>query len=250
MNFHGKVVLITGGGSGVGRATALAFARKGATVVVSGRTETALTETVKLVEQENGTADHIPADVTTSSDVQTLVRTTVDRHGSLDIAFNNAGALSVGHVADIDEADWNALVSTNLTGMFLALKYEIAHMREHGGGVIVNTSSIIGPHLRPEGMGAYAATKAAVSALTRTAARENIGAGIRINALTPGPLDTPMSMRPGETPADREDRFRPTLPLGRVGTLDEAASTVLWLASPESSYVVGQDLVLDGATTA
>ena len=250
MKFHGKVVLITGGGSGVGRATALAFAREGATVVVSGRTRSTLTETVKLIEQENGRADLITADITDAADVRNLVRTTVERHGSLDIAFNNAGAFAVGPVADMDESAWNALVATNLTGLFLSLKYEIAHMRGHGGGVIVNTSSVLGPHVRPEGMGAYSATKAAVSALTRTAARENIGAGIRINALTPGPLDTPMSLRPGETSADRAERLKAALPIGRVGTLEEAAATVLWLCSPDSSFVVGHDLVLDGGAAA
>ncbi|GAA2419630.1 glucose 1-dehydrogenase [Actinomadura vinacea] len=250
MDFTGKVVLITGGGSGIGRATALAFARRGATVVVAGRNADPLDETVKLIESENGKADRITADVSRARDVQRLVTTTVESHGGLDIAFNNAGVFSMAPVAEIDEDVWEHTLSINLTGVFLSMKHEIAHMRANGGGVIVNTASTFGAHKRMEGTGAYTATKAAVSALTRTAARENIGAGIRINAVSPGPIESAMSLRPGETEAQRAERLRDALPIGRAGTLEEAAATVLWLSSPESGFVVGHDLVLDGAATA
>ncbi|MEV5085849.1 SDR family oxidoreductase, partial [Streptomyces sp. NPDC056159] len=179
-----------------------------------------------------------------------LVATTVERHGGLHIAFNNAGILEAGPLADMDEANWDRQLAVNLTGVFLSMKHEIAHMRVHGGGVIVNTASNLGAHMRLPFLGAYAASKAAVSALSRAAAKEYIQKGIRINAFSPGPIDTPMSLRPGETEDDRTTRMKDALPIGRVGTLDEAASAVLWLASPEASFAVGHDLVLDGGATA
>ncbi|MEU4834762.1 glucose 1-dehydrogenase [Streptosporangium sp. NPDC023615] len=248
--FTGKVALVTGGGSGIGRATALAFAREGATVVVAGRGAAALEETAKLIEHEGGRADAVTADVSSSADVARLVATTVERHGGLHVAFNNAGVVEGGMLADMDEDAWDRQLAVNLTGVFLSMKYEIAHMLGNGGGVIVNTSSNLGAHLRLPFLGAYAASKAAVSALSRTAAREYIGRGIRVNAISPGPVDTSMSLRPGETEADRAERLKDALPIGRVGTLDEAASAVLWLAAPESGFAVGHDLVLDGGATA
>lgn len=249
--FTGKVALVTGGGSGIGRATALAFAREGATVVVAGRNPEPLTQTVKLAEAEGGRADAVTADVTRAEDAARLVETAVTRYGGLHIAFNNAGVLgTLAPVAELDEATWTGVLAANLTGVWLSMKNEIAHMRVHGGGTIVNTASSIGAHMRLPGMGAYAAAKAGVSALTRTAARECIGDGIRINAVSPGPIDTPMSMRPGETEADRAERVRNGLPIGRVGALDEVAAAVLWLASPASGFAVGHDLVVDGGATA
>ncbi|MEV5012610.1 glucose 1-dehydrogenase [Streptomyces sp. NPDC055692] len=248
--FTGKVALITGGGSGIGRATALAFAREGATVVVAGRSINPLEQTVKLIKDEGGQASAVTADVSSSQDIARLVATTVERHGGLHIAFNNAGILEAGPLADMDEANWDRQLAVNLTGVFLSMKHEIAHMRVHGGGVIVNTASNLGAHMRLPFLGAYAASKAAVSALSRAAAKEYIQKGIRINAFSPGPIDTPMSLRPGETEDDRTARMKDALPIGRVGTLDEAASAVLWLASPEASFAVGHDLVLDGGATA
>ena len=245
--FTGKVVLVTGGGSGIGRATALAFAAEGATVVVAGRDADALAQTVK--EMESGSA--VQADVTRGDDVRRLVATVVERHGSLDIAFNNAGILGPNApVGDLDEGDFAAVVDTNLTGTWLCMKHEIAHMRGHGGGVIVNVASNIGVHRRRPGLGAYAASKAAVAALTRTAAMEHIADGIRINAVSPGATETEMSRRPGESDADRAARLGATIPLGRVGRTAEIANAVLWLASDESTFAVGHDLVLDGGATA
>lgn len=248
--FTGKVVLLTGGGSGIGQAVAVAFAREGATVAVAGRRPEPLAETVSLIQHAGGHGSAITTDVSQPADVARLVATTVDRHGRLDVAFNNAGVLTTGEVADIEKTDWDNLIAANLTGVWLCMKHEIAHMRTHGGGVIVNTASNVGAHMRIPTMGAYAASKAAVSALTRTAAREYLGDGIRINAISPGPFDTPMSLRPGETETDRAERMKTALPAGRVGTLDEIAAAVLWLASPDSGFVAGHDLVLDGAATA
>ena len=157
---------------------------------------------------------------------------------------------AAGPLADIKETEWSQLVAVNLTGVLLAMKYEIRHMRGAGGGVIVNTASNIGAHQRRAGMAAYAATKAAVSALTRGAALDHIGDGVRINAISPGPLDPVMSLRPGETPTDRATRLRETNPTGRVGTLAEAAAAILWLCSSEACFTVGHDLVLDGGASA
>jgi NAD(P)-dependent dehydrogenase (short-subunit alcohol dehydrogenase family) len=249
--FTDKVVLVTGGGSGIGRATALAFAGEGAVVVVAGRTEDSLRETVRLVEEAGGKGGAIRADLSNADDIARLIRSTTDNHGGLDVAVNNGGVLTAaGPLAMIDEQEWSFMVTTNLTGTWLAMKHEIGYMAEHGGGAIVNVSSSVGPHMTVPFLGAYGATKAAVSALTRSAAREYIGAGIRVNAVSPGPIDTPMSLLPGETPDGRADRLRDAIPLGRVGTVAEVANTVLWLASPESSFAVGVDLVLDGGARA
>ena len=248
--FSTKTALVTGGGSGIGRATAQAFAAEGASVVVVGRQMEPLAQTVKLIEADGGEAVAVTADVSRAEDVAAAVATAVRHYGGLDIAFNNAGVFLPGMVADIEEADWANGLAVNLTGVWLSMKYEIDHMRAHGGGVIVNTASNLGAHARIPGAGGYIATKAAVSALTRTAAREYIADGIRINAISPGPTATSMSLRPGETDADRAERLRTALPIGRVGTLDEITASVLWLASPECGFTVGHDLVVDGGASA
>ncbi|MEU8058970.1 SDR family NAD(P)-dependent oxidoreductase [Microbispora bryophytorum] len=250
MRFTDTVVLVTGAGSGVGRAVARGFAGEGATVVAAGRGREPLEQTVKLIEAGGGRAAAITVDVTDSAAVARLVREIVARFGRLDVAVNNAGIFVAGAVADMPEEDWARVLQVNTTGVFLALKHEIAAMRAQGSGVIVNIASNIGAHVRVPGVGAYAASKAAVSALTRTAALENIGAGVRINAVSPGPLDTAMSLRPGETEDDRAARVRESLPIGRVGALDEITGTVLWLASDDAGFAVGLDLVLDGGASA
>ncbi|WP_432926688.1 SDR family NAD(P)-dependent oxidoreductase [Microbispora sp. CA-135349] len=250
MRFTDKVVLVTGAGSGVGRALAQGFAREGATVVAAARSPEALEQTVKLIEAEGGRAAAVTVDVTDSAAVARLVGEIVARFGRLDVAVNNAGIFAAGTVVDMPEEDWARVLQVNTTGVFLALKHEIAAMRAQGSGVIVNIASNIGAHTRRAGLGAYAASKAAVSALTRTAALECIGDGIRINAVSPGPLDTDMSKRPGETEGDRAARMRESLPIGRVGTLDEITGTVLWLASDDAGFAVGLDLVLDGGASA
>jgi NAD(P)-dependent dehydrogenase (short-subunit alcohol dehydrogenase family) len=246
--FAGKVALVTGGGSGIGRATALAFAREGAAVVVAGRTRASLEQTVRLIEKEGGTGDAVTGDVARAADVERLVATVVERHGGLHIAFNNAAVLAAGPVTEIDERTWTAMVGTNLTGVWLCLREEVAHMRANGGGVIVNTASI-GVTAVP-GLGAYGATKAGVVALTKASAREAIADGVRINAVSPGPIATAMSLRPGESEADRASRVGDRIPAGRIGTPEEVAAAVLWLASAESEFVVGHELTVDGAATA
>ncbi|GAA4591974.1 glucose 1-dehydrogenase [Planotetraspora phitsanulokensis] len=250
MKFAGKVVLVTGGGSGIGRAVALGFAREGALVIVAGRRAEPLDDTVRLVEAAGGDAWAITADLTRSGDVARIVDEIVRRHGRLDIAINNAGVFTAAKVADIDEDDWTRTLDGNVTGVFLSMKHEIAAMRRTGTGVIVNVASQIGAHKRVPGLGAYGAAKAAVTALSRTAALEYIREGIRINVVSPGPHDTPMSLRPGESAADRDARLKEQLPIGRVGTLDEITATVLWLASDDAGFAVGHDLVVDGGSAA
>ncbi|MFI0938386.1 SDR family NAD(P)-dependent oxidoreductase [Streptomyces sp. NPDC021020] len=249
--FTGQAVLVTGGGSGIGREVALAFAREGARVAVAGRTREALDATAALVAAAGGTAVAVTADITGAADAERMVAEAADRLGGLDVAVNGVGIfLTPGPVGDMAEDDWRRTLDTNLTGLWLAMKYEIARMRKEGGGAIVNIASNIGAHRRAAGLGAYAASKAAVSVLTRTAALDHIAEGIRINAVSPGPVDTPMSTRPGETPAQKAERLRTELPLGRAASTAEVASAVLHLASREAAATVGTDLVLDGGATA
>ncbi|MFD5785507.1 SDR family NAD(P)-dependent oxidoreductase [Streptomyces sp. NPDC127037] len=249
--FIGKTVLVTGAGSGLGRATALAFAAEGASVVVAGRTRASLDETVRLIETAGGTAAAVVADVTDSEQVRHLVQESVARFGGLHIAVNNAGILRCsGPVADVCEEDWDAVLRTNVTGVWLAMKHEIAHMRGNGGGVIVNIASNLGAHLRIPDAAAYITSKAAVSALTRATALDHIHEGIRVNAVSPGASDAPMSLRPGETEAERAERVKSQNPLGRLAGAEEVAAAVLYLASPEAGSVVGTDLVVDSGSSA
>lgn len=249
--FEGKVVLVTGATGVVGRAAALAYARKGASVLAAGRDTARLGTVVKEIEAAGGRASGFTADVTDSASVAAMVQAAVTRYGGLDVALNAAGVFGMlAPVADYDEDTWDTVLAVNLKGVFLSMKHEIAYMREHGGGVIVNVASNLGAHWRLPGAAAYAASKAAVSHLTRTAARDHIADGVRVNAVSPGPVDSPMSTRPGETPAERDERMRHALPIGRVAAPEEIAAAALWLSSPESSFVVGQDHVIDGGATA
>ncbi|MDL4815885.1 SDR family NAD(P)-dependent oxidoreductase [Actinomadura opuntiae] len=249
--FTDRVTLVTGGAGGIGRAIARAFAREGATVVLAGRDESALIGAVKEIQAEGGRADHVVADLTVPDDAAAMVAAVIGRHGGLHVAVNNAGILdATGPVADVDDDAWRRLIDVNLTGVFLSMKHEITHMRAHRGGAIVNVSSNIGAHQRLPGMAAYAASKAGVSALTRAAAIDHIADGVRINAVSPGASDTPMSLRPGETRADRDERLKASIPAGRPSDPSEVADAVVWLASDESAYLVGHDMVVDGGTTA
>ncbi|MCL8013516.1 SDR family NAD(P)-dependent oxidoreductase [Streptomyces sp. AS02] len=259
--FTGRTALVTGAGSGIGRAIALAFASEGAQVVVTGRRREPLDETVALIEEAGGKALAVTADVTAADEIQIVVDAAVDLPhpsgggtpiGTLDVAVNNAGVFRGGApLAELSQTAWREQLDINVTGVFLALQAEIQQMRtQPNGGAIVNIASIFGVHARHPGTAAYAASKAAVSVLTRGAALDHIRDGVRINAVSPGAVDTPMSLLPGETESDRADRTRSTLPLGRVSTTHEVAAAVLYLASDDATSVVGTDLVVDSGATA
>ncbi|MEU9445562.1 SDR family oxidoreductase [Streptomyces sp. NPDC048304] len=261
--FTGRTALVTGAGSGIGRAVALAFAAEGARVVVAGRRREPLEETVALIEEQGGKALAVTADVSQAADAEALVRAAVELPhprlrsdggtpiGSLDVAVNNAGVFRGGQpLADLPEEDWHTQLATNVTGVFLALQAQIRQMRaQPAGGAIVNVSSTFGLHTASPGAAAYAAAKAAVTALSRGAALDHIRDGVRINVVSPGATETPMSLRPGETEAERAERARATLPLGRIATTREVAAAVLYLASDDAASVVGTDLVVDSGAT-
>ncbi|MBM7052945.1 SDR family NAD(P)-dependent oxidoreductase [Streptomyces durocortorensis] len=247
----GKPGRAGGGGGGRGRACARACAADAGAGGGGGRPAASLEETVRLIEAAGGTAAAVTADVTDSDRLRGLVRETVDRFGGLDIAVNNAGILrGTVPVGEVSEEDWDAVLRTNVTGVWLAMKHEIAHMKENGGGVIVNIASNLGAHLRIPNAAAYITSKAAVSALTRAAALDHIHQGIRINAVSPGASAAPMSLLPGETEADRAERVKSENPLGRVAEAEEVAAAVLYLASPLAGSVVGTDLVVDSGASA
>lgn len=247
--FAGKTAVVTGGGTGIGRGAALAFAAEGANVVILGPDAQPLTETVEVIKERGGHGDRVIGDVTHRADLQQMITTATGRYGGLDIAFNNAGVMVAGRIAELDEQSW-ALAMSVATGTWLSMKCEISYMRNHGGGVIVNMCSIIGAHRAIAGTGAYGAAKAAIRAMSRTAAIEHIADGIRINSVSPGPVATPLSLLRDETQEQQVARMRTTLPIGRVGTIEEVAATVLWLASAESGFAVGSDIVIDGGATA
>jgi len=248
---EGKVALITGGGSGIGQATAVLFAKEGAKVVVAGRQESSLEETVGMIKASGGEASLVKADVTNSKDVENMIRTTVDAYGRLDILVNNAGTHQpMNYIVDIPEADWDRVIDVNLKGVFLGMKYGIPEMLKAGGGVIVNTASEAVP--RPLScLAAYNASKAGVTLLTKTAALEYARQNIRVNCVNPGPTQTPMAdrIRSGPVWESIKSTRRPT-PMGRSGTPEEIAPLILFLASDEASYVTGAAFDADGGSAA
>jgi NAD(P)-dependent dehydrogenase (short-subunit alcohol dehydrogenase family) len=248
-NVDGKVAFVTGAASGIGRATAVAFAREGANVVVADIDQGGNQETVRMIEDLGGQALPVSCDVTRGADVQSALNKTVERFGRLDYAFNNAGAEQQPKpTADITEDEWDRIITINLRSVFLCLKYEIALMLQHGGGAIVNTSS--GAGIKVFGHGAaYAAAKHGVVGLTKDAALDYASSNIRINAICPGIIDTEMMDRfTGGTPEER-DRVIAQEPIGRMGRPDEIAATVVWLCSDAASFVTGHAMVADGGQT-
>jgi len=249
-------VLVTGAGTGIGQAIAAAFARAGASVVVTGRTRSTLDETVRLIEATGGTAAAFVADVRRAGDVAGMIEFAASSFGGLHIAVNNAAIATPALTADITEEDWDDVLGVNLTGVWLCMKHEIAYLLTQGGGEIVNIGSILGRHVTVSGMASYSASKAGLAALTRTAAREYVRQGIRINAVSPGPVET--SPVPGAEPlADLDPlesridkQLMDAIATGRAGTPEEVAAAVLWLASPAASLAVGLDLVVDGGSIA
>ena len=255
--FQDKVVLVTGGSSGIGRATARAFAREGASVVIASRGKERGEATVYELQNLGATALFVPTDVAEATAVASLFRTIVERFGRLDCAFNNAGNLEAGTAkptAELLEEEFDQHMAANLKSVWLCLKHELTQMLSQGGGAIVNTSSINGFGGVP-GDALYATAKAGVLALTKSTALEYAQHGIRVNALVPGGVRTPMlegtfeRLSPGD-PEAAEAGFSQMVPLARVGKPEEAAEAVLWLCSDAASYVTGHSLIVDGGVTA
>jgi NAD(P)-dependent dehydrogenase (short-subunit alcohol dehydrogenase family) len=248
LDFTGKVVLVTGGATGIGRATSMAFARQGATVVIGDVGDRAA-ETVRFIEDAGGTGLFVRTDVTIAADVERLVMSAVDTYGGLHVAFNNAGILPpTGPLLDQTEADWDMTIAVDLKGVFLALKYEIAHMVSAGGGAIVNTASVAGVIADP-GMAPYVAAKHGVIGLTRAAALDYATAGIRVNALAPGLVATGMTKGWLDDPEMRNVVVAGSQ-LGRPAEPEEIAGMVLFLTSDLASFATGGVYVVDGGQTA
>jgi NAD(P)-dependent dehydrogenase (short-subunit alcohol dehydrogenase family) len=255
MDFKGKIALVTGAGNGIGRATALGFAQGGAKVVVVDRDVAGGEGTAGIIRQQGGKATFIAADVTKSADVQAYVKAALDAYGAIDCFHNNAGIEgSVAPTAEYDEAMFDAVMGVNVKGVFLGLRYVLPVMLRQQRGAIVNTASVAGLVASP-GMPAYVASKHAVIGLTKTAAGEVARAGVRVNAVCPGPIDTRMihsleSMLNPADPASIGDRYQANIPIGRYGTAEEVANVVMFLCSDLAGNITGAQYVVDGGRTA
>ena len=254
MDFTGKVALITGGANGIGQAAAQGFARLGAQVVVVDRDEAAGEATARGIRDQGGEARFVAADVTRSADVQAYVRATLDAYGAIDCFFNNAGIEgTVVPLAEYDEAVFDAVIAVNLKGVFLGLRHVLPVMLRQGRGAVVNTASTAALVGSP-GLSAYVASKHGVLGLTRSAAGEVGAAGVRVNAVCPGPTDTRMiqSLVEQSSPGDHEAaaaRYRASIPLGRYATVKEVTDVVLFLCSDLASSVTAAHFVVDGGRT-
>jgi NAD(P)-dependent dehydrogenase (short-subunit alcohol dehydrogenase family) len=249
-SFAGKVAFVTGAASGIGRATAVAFAKAGATVVVADVSDQGNRETAGLIEDQGGRVLVVRCDVTSGQDVKAALDQTLDAFGRLDIAFNNAGVEQpVGPVAEVSDEEWDRILDINLRGVFLCMKHEIPLMLQQGGGAIVNTSSGAGV-TAVKGQAAYSAAKHGVIGLTKAAALDYAQASLRINAVCPGIIDTAMMQRFTGDSAEGRQRVIGQEPVGRMGTPEEIAAAVLWMCSDAAAFVVGHALVIDGGQMA
>lgn len=248
--FKNKTALITGAASGIGRETAIEFARLGCNIVVCDLDEDGGNKTVELTKETGADAFFVNVNVTETRDVQNMVTTAVEKFGSLDFAVNNAGVLSAeARTGDYPEEDWRRLININLTGVFLCMKYELQQMDEQRSGVIVNIASIAGLRGFTKNP-AYVASKHGVVGLTKSAAVEYARRGIRINAVCPGYTSTPMAEQAIKFRPELEGQLEKRIPLNRLGKPEEIATAIVFLCSEKAEFILGHNLVLDGGITA
>jgi NAD(P)-dependent dehydrogenase (short-subunit alcohol dehydrogenase family) len=245
-----KVALVTGAGSGIGKASALAFAKEGAKVVAEDLDVEAGEETANRILEAGGAAIFIRADVSKAVEVEEMVNNTVEIYGRLDCAYNNAGvAVSPRLTPDTTEEDWDRVMNVNLKGVWLCMKFEIPHMLKQGKGVIVNASSMVGL-IGLAKRSAYAASKHGVIGLTKVAALEYAGAGIRVNAICPAVVRTPLVENIIARDPEAEAQLLSMIPMQRLATVEEIAEVVIWLCSDASSFVTGHAMLVDGGVVA
>ena len=248
MRLKDRVAIVTGGGSGIGMETAVLFSREGARVAVGDFDKDGGTRTVQKIRESGGEAFFVEVDVSRSDNVTRIVDKTIERYGSIDILFNNAGIFSFGTVLDTDEETWNRILNVNLTGTYLCCKAVLPHMIEKGGGAIINMSSSTGAHDAGGNSAAYVASKGGVTLLTRAMAIDHAKHNIRVNAIAPGPTDTPMLRH--NLSEEELTAFKKTFPMNRLGKPEEIACIALFLASDEASFVTGAVFAADGGQTA
>ena len=246
MLLEGKVAMVTGAGAGIGRASALAFAREGAAVAVVDVDENGARETAAAIEHAGGRALVAVRDISEASDVAACVRSTVAEFGGLDCAHNNAGVEDpVGLTHELDEAEWDRVLGVDLRGTWLCIKHQAAHMLEHGGGSIVNTASVLS-HVAQQRVPAYVSAKHGVLGLTRVAALDYADRGIRVNSISPGVIRTALVERTIEAGAMTAEQYAALQPMGRMGLPEEVAEAAVWLCSDRASFITGSDLAVDG----
>jgi NAD(P)-dependent dehydrogenase (short-subunit alcohol dehydrogenase family) len=249
-NFENQVAMVTGAGSGIGRSAALLFARRGAKVVVADITADGGEETVQMIRDQGGESLFVQADVSKAADVEALIKKTVKTYGRLDCAFNNAGVPNriYAPLAEQPEEEFDRVISVNLKGVFLCMKYEIPQMLKQGGGSIVVTASISSLRASPLGLSPYCTSKHGVLGLVKSAVAEYAAAGIRVNAVCPGYTLTPMLVNAIKANPELEVQMKEKVPAGRLAFPEDIAEMAVWLCSDEASYVMGEIIAVDGGS--